>query len=102
MFITSSCGTCSNRQASRAIAKAEVVPNFFGSASAFLIPRKSKSWDYFAAGVALDLDLDLVFGAGEAGVCSVALRARLRSRFFALDRLRVFSRAFSFGMVGAP
>jgi hypothetical protein len=26
----------------------------------------------------------------------------LRSRFFALDRLRVFSRAFSFGMVGLP
>jgi hypothetical protein len=52
---------------------------------------------YFAAGVAFFLPL-----AAGASVFSVAFRARLRSRFFAFDRLRVFSRAFSFGIVGAP
>ena len=51
---------------------------------------------YFAAGAAFFLAL----GAAGAAVVNEALRSRLRSRFFALDRLRVFSRAFSFGMVG--
>jgi hypothetical protein len=52
---------------------------------------------YFAADVVFFFPF-----AGGACAFSVALRARLRSRFFALDRLRVFSRAFSFGMVGLP
>jgi hypothetical protein len=50
---------------------------------------------YYFAGVAFFLP----FAAGGC-VFSVARRSRLRSRFFALDRLRVFSRALSFGMVG--
>jgi hypothetical protein len=54
--------------------------------------------DYFAAGAVLGFAL----AAGLGDVCSVALRARLRSRFFALDRLRVFSLALIFGMVGLP
>src|SRR5712692_12000040 len=97
MFTTSSCGTCSNRQESRAIAKAGGGPEFLRTASAFLITKFLKV-DYFAAGVALDFDLALA--AGAAGVCNVALRARLRSLFLALDLLRVFSRALSLGMMG--
>jgi hypothetical protein len=68
------------------------------TASAFYCELLKRN--YFAAGVALAFDLALAAGAG-AALC-VAFRARLRSRFFALDRLRVFSRAFSFGMVGLP
>ena len=35
-----------------------------------------------------------------AGACSAARRARFLSRFLACARLRVFSRALSFGIVG--
>ena len=60
-----------------------------------------KNRSYCAAGsLALDLALALDFPAGAAGVCNEARRARLRSRFLAFDRLRVFSRALSFGMNG--
>jgi len=54
------------------------------------------------AGAALGFDFVLAFAAGAGAAFSVARKARLRSRFFAFDRLRVFSRALSFGMVGLP
>jgi hypothetical protein len=60
-------------------------------------PGRRQSF-YFAVGVVFFLP----FPAAGACAFNVAFRARLRSRFFALDRLRVFSRAFSFGMVGLP
>jgi hypothetical protein len=57
-------------------------------------------WRYVVAGVVLGLDFVLALAAGAGAAFRVALRARLRSRFLALDRLRVFSRALSFGMLG--
>src|SRR5579859_4816959 len=48
---------------------------------------------YFAAGSALALPVDL------GGDWSVVRRRRLRSRFLAWDRLRLFSRALSFGAI---
>jgi hypothetical protein len=64
------------------------------------VGSRNNGWYYFAAGAALGLDFVLALAAGAGAAFSVALRARLRSRFLALDRLRVFSRAFSFGMLG--
>jgi hypothetical protein len=52
---------------------------------------------YFAADAA-DEVVDLAMAL--TGVCSVARNLRFLSRFAACFRLRMFSRAFSFGMVG--
>jgi hypothetical protein len=49
-----------------------------------------------AAGFSAGLPVDL------AGVCSDARSARFLSRFAACDRLRVFSRALSFGIGETP
>lgn len=64
-------------------------------------PRTRKA--YLAGGAGLLLGFaDALAGAG-AGAWDVVLRRRFLSRFFACDRLRVFSRALSLGaMIGTP
>jgi hypothetical protein len=66
---------------------------------------------HFAAGGAAGAGLALAaaFAAGFAdlaaawtGICRDALRARFLTRLAACDRLRVFSRALSFGIGRAP
>lgn len=63
-----------------------------------MIADQEKGFPYFVALA----DLAVGFAAALAGDCRDARRARVRTRLAAFDRLRVFLRAFFFGMDEAP